>query len=281
MAETIVKTYGPGHLNFTHLLHSDPSLVELRTAEDLDEVVSDKVMVMERALALKSWVGRQWKFGVPDPYPPWNAVKVLEWIRSGRTGGFCGQYAMVYLQACLSVGIQARYIEVGQVTNPYSHFTTEVFLPEFGKWAVLDPTAQPHLASHYLVDGVPQNALELHRALLGNRGDQVEVLHDTSVLNGKVRTIGTAIEHYYYFRVFFRQDQGVNPPPFRNPNDTAGRFTDAVEWTDEETVPWEATTGESRFPIERLTERRTKDPGDLYWVPEMPGWQIINNNSRI
>jgi len=255
-------------LRFKYLLPGDPSLKELRVTEGLDWVIDGKGPGLDRALALKSWVGRQWKFGEPDPYPPWNAVEVLEWIRSGRTGGFCGQYAMVYLQALLSVGMQARYIEVGQVTNPYSHFTTEVFLPEFGKWAVLDPTARPHLASHYLVDGVPQNALELHRALLGNQKDSIEVVHDTSVVDGVEKTRGTAIEHYYYFRVFFRQDQGVNPPVFRNPNDTAGRFVDAVEWTDGETVPWEATREKSRFPLERLTERRTGNPDDLYWVPD-------------
>jgi hypothetical protein len=196
-------------------------------------------------------------------------VEVLDWIRSGKTGGFCGQYAMVYLQACLSVGIQARYIEIGQTTNPYSHFTTEVYLPVFGKWAVLDATARPHLASHYLSKGIPQNALELHRALLEDRVDEVEVVHDTSVVDGEERTFGTALQNYYYFRVFFRQDQGVNPPVFRNPSDTADRYVDAVEWVDDDTVPWEETKEETQFPRKRLTEIKTGNPDDLYWTPDI------------
>jgi hypothetical protein len=266
---TVDKVYGPGRLKFTHLLPEDPSLVELRTMEKLDEVVSENDTCLERALMLKSWTGRQWIFGNPDPYPPWNAVEVLDWIRSGKTSGFCGQYAMVYLQACLSLGIQARYIEIGQTTNPYSHFTTEVYLTEYGKWAVLDATARPHLASHYLVDEIPQNALELHRALLEDRAEKVEVVHDISVVEGEERTFGTALENYYHFRVFFRQDQGVNPPVFRNPADTADRFVDAVEWKDDDTVPWEAGKEETQFPREQLTERKTGNPEDLYWIPSL------------
>ncbi len=269
-SHTVQRHYGPSGLPFTHLLPSDPSLSVLRSRENLDEVVEGADDTFERALALKSWVGQQWKFGPPDPYPPWRATDVLDWIRSGRTSGHCGQYAMVFLQACLSFGIQARYVEVGQTTNPYSHFTTEVYLSGHGKWAILDATAKPHLASHYLVGGVPQSALELHRALLAEKADGVEVIHDVSVVEGgEERTFGTAVQNYYYFRIFFRQDQGVRQPRFRNPDDTADRYIDAVEWIDEKTVPWEKTELEVRFPLVRLTERRTGDEKDLYWRPKL------------
>lgn len=254
---------------FTHLLPTHPTLARLRSRECLDLVAGQSVGTLERALLLKNWVGRQWSFGAPDPYPPWNALEILDWIRSGRTKGHCGQYAMVYLQACLSMGIQARYIEIGSARNPHSHFTTEVFLPESGKWAVLDATASRNLASHYLVDGQPQGALELHDAFMEGRRDEIEVIHDLSVLGGRTEVRrGTALENYHYLRVFFRQDQCIRPPAFRNPSDTADRYVDAVEWMTDDMVPWEGTDLDSSFPKERLTERRTDDPRDLYWTPE-------------
>ena len=245
-------------------------MCRLRSQERLDGIAGGGSGTLPKALRLKNWVGRQWEFGSPDPYPPWNALEILEWIRAGRTRGHCGQYAIVYLQACLSMGIQARFVEVGNSTNPYCHFTTEVFLEEFGKWAVLDATASKGLASHYLLDGVPQNALELHDACIQGRGEQVEVVHDLSVLGGKTaKTRGTALENYRYLRVFFRQDQVVRAPSFRSATDTADRYPDAVEWMAEGMVPWEETRLESRHPRERLTERRTDDPADLYWIPRV------------
>ncbi len=264
------RSYGPRGFVFTHLLPSHPMLAKLRSQERLDRIAGAGSDTLPRALRLKNWVCRQWEFGSPDPYPPWNALEILEWIRSGRTRGHCGQYAIVYLQACLSMGIQARFVEVGRATNPYSHFTTEVFLEEFGKWAVLDATASKNLASHYLLDGVPQNALELHDAYVKGRREKVEVVHDLSVLEGKTETSrGTALENYHFLRVFFRQDQVIRPPKFRNASDTADRYADAVEWIAKGMVPWEETEVESKYPRERLTERRTDDPEDLYWTPRV------------
>jgi len=265
-AHILRRGYGPSRLVFIHLLQSHPILKELRAREGLDGLVGSARTEMERVLALRRWTSRQWKFGNPDPYPPWNPLEILDWIRSGRTGGHCGQYAMVFLQACLSLGIQARYIEVGQRANPCSHFTTEVWLSEFGKWAVMDATASSKLGGYYLRKGLPQSALELHMALVSGDTDSLDFVGDAQAPGGKGGP-RTGLENYYYFRVFFRQDQAVNPPRFVDPNDTADRYEDSVEWEDKDTVPWESSPLSGPIPKRRLTRRRTGDVRDLYWRP--------------
>jgi hypothetical protein len=247
---------------------SHPLLVQLRSREALEDVVDSAGTELERVLALRKWASRQWKFGNPDPYPPWNALEILDWIRSGRTSGHCGQYAMVFLQACLSFAIQARYIEIGNRSNPCSHFTTEVWLSEFGKWVVVDATAASNFAPYYLRQGLPQSGLELHDALLSGEAESVEVVRDAETQGGgQGKRAQTSLDNYHYLRVFFRQDQAVNPPRFADPNDTADRFKDAVEWEDGKTLPWEKSPLRGPIPNRRLTRRRTGDLRDLYWSP--------------
>jgi len=253
-------------LVFIHLLQSHPILKELRTRERLDSLVGSARTEMERVLVLRRWTNRQWKFGNPDPYPPWNPLEILDWIRSGRTGGHCGQYAMVFLHACLSFGIQARYIEIGKRANPCSHFTTEVWLSEFGKWAVMDATGSGSFGACYLKKSLPQSALELHGALVSGDTSSLDVVRDVKAPDDKGVT-PTGLDNYYYLRVFFRQDQAANPPRFVDPNDTADRYEDSVEWEDEHTVPWESSPLSGPILKRRLTRRRTGDVRDLYWRP--------------
>ena len=53
--------------------------------------------------------------------------------------------------------MSARFIELGTAQTPACHFTTEVFLREQGKWAVVDATPLKEYEVYYTVDGVPQS----------------------------------------------------------------------------------------------------------------------------
>ena len=54
---------------------SHPKLVQLRREQKLDEIVKGADSDLERAVALKSWVVRSLKHGVPSPdvYRDWSA----------------------------------------------------------------------------------------------------------------------------------------------------------------------------------------------------------------
>ncbi len=67
--------------------------------------------------------------------------------------------------------MSARFTELGTAQTPACHFTTEVFLREQGKWAVVDATPLKEYEVYYTVDGVPQSALDMHRHVVNGTMD--------------------------------------------------------------------------------------------------------------
>jgi hypothetical protein len=251
---------------FTFDSPDHPKIVQLRAEEKLDDIVRDARSDLDRAVALKSWVVRSLKHGVPSPevYCDWSAVSVLEKCRKGQ-GVWCGQAAMVFQQACMSIGLPARFIELGTPQNPSSHFTTEVYLREFEKWAVVDSTHVPSLNVYYTADGVPQSALEMHDRLVGSKLDGViEVRPERSV----PATPEGPAENFYYVRWLTRCDVVTVTPRFHSLEDTFDKRRNTVEWTDGRTIPWEEQKNSVCWiRNERLTAWRTSDPAVVNWKP--------------
>jgi hypothetical protein len=105
---------------------------------------------------LMKWVRAQWSPGRPDPYPPINAIIILDKIRKGETGGFCAQYCFVLVQCLQSLGYKARYVTVKE------HEVTEVWSPGFSKWIMLDP-----LYELYISQGItPLSVLDIHNMII-------------------------------------------------------------------------------------------------------------------
>lgn len=251
---------------FTFDSPSHPKLVRLRTEYKLPEIIKDAESDLDRAVALKSWVVRSLKHGPPSPdvYSDWSAVAVLEKCRKGQ-GVWCGQAAMVFQQACLSIGIPARFIELGMPTNPASHFTTEVYLGEHEKWAVVDSTHVPSLNVYYTVNGVPQSALEMHNHLIMDKLGKVTEVHPgrscPAAKDGPAR-------HFYYLRWLTRCDVVTNTPRFHHMEDVFDKRWQTVEWTDDKTVPWEKQKHATSWTRnERLVAWRICDPAVVSWRP--------------
>ncbi|MEP7117434.1 MAG: transglutaminase-like domain-containing protein, partial [Acidobacteriota bacterium] len=224
----------------------------LRQRENLDAAVTGAVSEFDTVLKLKDWVAAQFSIGNPDPYPPWDALIVLDWIRAGITGGFCGQYSQVLLQSLAALGIPARYIELGTTSNPYAHFAVEAWSNEFNKWVVIDADFN----IHFEYAGVPQSALDVHDLLVTGRADELAVVQG-SVRDGhpspRDLPLGTA-ELYYYVRYH------LNANHLSAPDEPAfDRFDDMVEWSDSRIGPWEDSPVPSDYPKERLTRQRTSD----------------------
>jgi transglutaminase-like putative cysteine protease len=251
---------GTARLPVRYEVFTAPRLTEYGQREGLGAVVQGASTEFEAILRLKEWVAAQFPTGSPSPYPPWDAMTILDWIRTGYTGGFCGQYSQVFLQALAAFGVPARYLEVGTTTNPYAHYVTEVWSNDFNKWVLLDVTFN----HHFVRDGEPMSVLEVRDALLGNELDHVGVVLGAfrsghpSPSDFPQRTA----ELYYYARYHLNANHVAAPaePPFE-------RYLDMVEWLDGQTTPWELSTTPSEFPHERPTAAETGDRMLVDWAP--------------
>ena len=131
-----------------------PRLRLLRSREKLDEVVSSAKTQFETIKLLRAWTRRQWEPGGRFYYPPWDAVEILDLARKYGNRGFCAQYGIVLLQACQSLGLHARYVDLP------GHFVVAVWSDDYNRWVVMDPTND----IHYERDGVPLRGRDLYRA---------------------------------------------------------------------------------------------------------------------
>jgi hypothetical protein len=130
-------------------------LAPFRKAEHLDAVVKGAVSDEERARKLLHWTRAQFDPGLPDPYPPPDAMTTLSEIRAGRTGGFCAQYAFVLVQALQSFGMPARVVTIE------NHEVVETWLADQARWTMLDPLFDLQVIER---DGRSLSAVEIRKA---------------------------------------------------------------------------------------------------------------------
>lgn len=173
-------------LNFQWQDPLHPELVKLRKNEKLDLVIQNAKSELEKFISLQNWVRKQWKLSSPNPYPDWNANIILKMIRSGQTGGFCGQYSHVLTQCLQSFGYTARYLSLK------NHFSMEVYWNEKAKWISLDP-----LYNCIFKEG--ENILssyEVYTMLSNGKEAQIELLNTETnkAITGKERN--TILDHY-------------------------------------------------------------------------------------
>ncbi len=114
-----------------------PGLVALRERYRLDLVVRPAQTEFEKILLLKDWAAQQFArkdlTGAADPpFPPWDANVILQ----GK-GYFCLHHAVVFMQACLSLGIQCRHVQINSYWRG-GHEVNEVWSNDYGKWIFID-----------------------------------------------------------------------------------------------------------------------------------------------
>ncbi len=168
--------------------------------------------------------------------------------------------SQIFLQALAAYGVPARYLEVGTDSNPYNHYTTEVWSNDYNKWVLLDVAFN----NHFVRGGVPLSAVELRDAKLQNRLGEVEVVLG-AVRAGHPSPFdypqrSAELYHYIRFHLNANHVSAPNELPFE-------RYLDMVEWLDGQTIPWELSTTPSEFPHERPTAVDTADRTLVDWAP--------------
>jgi hypothetical protein len=186
------------HPRFHFTFDNEKVLKLLRKREKLDDLITGTKNDMEVFLRLMTWVRSQWSPGRPDPYPPIDAIVILDKIRAGETGGFCAQYCYVLVQCLQSLGYKARYVTVK------GHEVTEVWSPELSKWVMLDPLYELYVTKGF----TPLSVLEIHnRIIQGKHGLEAHAKKDPGDLS-------EYISRYEKFAVWSKNDHVSSPINF-------------------------------------------------------------------
>lgn len=233
--------------NFIYEHWKEEQLNILRESEGL--VKFNESSQFKLFLKLCDWVHRQWARSIPDPYPLSNAIDILKNIRSGKTGGFCGQYAYVLADVLKSMGFfNVRYIELWSNRGKnQSHFVVEVWSDRFEKWVILDPDY--NLYYEIKNSGLPANALEIRQSLYGGEA----VAARSADLSQTVKE-DEQVHLYANFAVSLRSDLMRHKKPL-----TIGdRFNMFLFFKDKNTSDFYPAGG---VPYTHITERKE----DIYF----------------
>lgn len=235
--------------NFIYEHWKEKRLYELYGREDYKSIKAKSEF--EYFLKLAEWVNFQWKSSTPNPYPLSNAISILDDIRSGKTGGFCGQYAYVYADVLKSLGFFAvRYVELWS-NKGESHFSVEVWSNEYKKWVMIDP----HQGLYYVLksDNKPANAYEIRRSL--NEAD-FKVIEKPIVKDFKIK-------HYVKKRVYQNFAVSLRSDLMRHtkPLTIGDRFDMFLFYKDKYTNASAFKTFGNKIPYRNITTRLE----DLYY----------------
>lgn len=146
-----------------------PYLRELRAEFALDSVVEGAATEYERLRAVSRWVRTRWEHGQDAP----GAGDALSILREAAAGGRefrCVEYARVAAASLSALGMPGRVVglwkrDVATSAGGASHVAAEAYLRSLGRWVMVDAQfdATP------VLDGAPLSALDLQRALAGER----------------------------------------------------------------------------------------------------------------
>ncbi|MCG3198986.1 MAG: hypothetical protein GHCLOJNM_03493 [bacterium] len=150
---------------FAHAEPNHPKMKLLRDRHELAKVVEAGKTDLEKLHLLARWARGRWEGwddGVYGYSPQWDALEILDWGARKLGHCMCAHYAVVFVQAAAALGYPAR-----EVILDY-HCLAEAWSDEYGKWVVVDVGLLPNYPESllYFENGVPLNALELHRRYL-------------------------------------------------------------------------------------------------------------------
>jgi len=190
-------------------------LRQLRYENGLPALLNGLPTDREKALALLNWTHHRWEHnGDNEPSRP-DALTILSEARAGRRFR-CVEYATVPASALQAVGYPARSValktkDVETARSGAGHVLAEVWLPQYGKWVLLD--GQYNLMPE--AGGVPLNAVELGEALRQRRA--FRLVDAAGEVQGARRTVYLFFiaRYLYYLDVAFDNRQPATAQPLR------------------------------------------------------------------
>ena len=242
--------------HFTYQAPS-PRTEILRKLHRPDEVTAGAETELARFVALRDWTRHQWDNGWTRGELYWctppDALVILDMMKRGKGAAFCGHYAEVFIQCAQSLGYNARLI-AGR-----AHAYAEVWSNQHRKWIIMDagPAVddEKELNYHYEHGGVPLSALEMHRRLLADDWEGVDVVTSDPANDWEPTEQKDAMRRYLYVRIQFRNNKLDSPLPGDLDEHGWPSDTDWIVWRD-------GAISELRRDYPYTTNRE----GDIYWT---------------
>lgn len=174
----------------------DARLADVKSHFRLDTLFDGTESTYQKALKIQRFVSDTLPHGNPPVMPKRkNAIALFAFADSTDQHLNCRLHSILMRDMLLSVGIKARYI----TCLPYDqddqdcHVVNEVFLPELGKWAIIDSDMDKVLTD---MDGVPLSLWELREKLLS--GDKYLINGDIN--DGQYYDTYMTKNSYWYSR---------------------------------------------------------------------------------
>lgn len=139
----------------------------------LDTMVNDKMTTWEKTLTLASFVGRAIPHGNQQTQPrSETAIEIWEHSRHTERALNCRLHSYLLHDLLLAAGVKNRvtFCLPASTTDNDCHVVNSAWLPEHGKWAMVDSDFRFWLSRPG--DATPLNVGELRRCLLG--GEDIE-----------------------------------------------------------------------------------------------------------
>jgi hypothetical protein len=176
---------------------------------------------------LRSWIKSIWAHALPSRQPVYDGLLILDRASRGVETFICMHYSVALVQSCLSVGIQARLVNVHRgiaeeaahrigaeatVDPPIDeHVTAEIWSRELEKWVMVDTDFD---CTHER-DGIPQSAWELHNAMVAGEKQAIEVKKGPGAVAYDSRDadfyVDTMLDYYAHVSILMRNDFFSDP----------------------------------------------------------------------
>jgi hypothetical protein len=243
-----------------------PHLVALRKRFDLESVVAGTGSEYDAQIRLATWVGTRFEHGtdlVPGGRQVCDPVAVIE---AGQKGSkfWCEIAARTMMQAATAVGWPSRVITASRDAYTWEHAVAELWSNQFDKWFVVDSDFNVVFEA----DGVPLSAWELvHQGPALQSTNRLVIRRFAPLKQGLEPQ--DLVQFFAYAHVDARSDWCSRRLPDGSP--AGGDLT--THWTSRPgrepvltAIPRVASHEQFDFPLNRITARVTKLPGNIYSV---------------
>lgn len=211
--------------SFLYVDFHNPYLKDLRESYKLNDVIKNKKSDLEKAFALSNWIYKTLRIGGPAGRVQkffFDAHKLLDYRFKSKFE--CPQFAATMMGCTLATGLTSRLIYLYQFSptkeelrghfktdNPIkklirpvkvlgTHVINEVWLNEYGKWAMVDS-----MNDYYFIDenDIPLSVLEIHQRLMNWNFDNLSLIRGPQRERIPVTTEYGRFQNFRYYSIHY------------------------------------------------------------------------------
>lgn len=236
-------------LEFRYEDYGHPELERLRKKYQLGRKLDHSAIDIDRLIPLRTWLKGLWIHGQPLRLPPFNAHYIMERGMRGVEQFHCVHYSVSFVQCCLSLGIQARMVNLHrgiaedcqpgqeQLHNPPcdEHVVVEIWSNDLQRWVVFDVDYD----CHYTHAGTLLNCQEIHALLLAGKSDEITMCEGPLTQSEmKEQSLTKRLSYFRHYSVLLRNNflsDGSGPVPIAHLTDDQ---TEPILWWYGEDMVW-------------------------------------------